>query len=300
MRILPITALFILMLSGGGCHHGRLNPPTGAAAPAVRDLMAVRERLQAADAATAHLLLTEIGRVNLPPLDAPIWRVAYRPFQTGLKQVLVLSGLHGDATAGVDYVLTLIQRLSAGPVSAAPCDMDILPLVNPWGWVHDSARTPDGIDIAADFNRFDSHEARVIRRFLREKRYDLVLDLREDPHATGFYLRQYGMGHLPASARIVDRVRRAGYPIENDPNGIWLKPRDGIVDVPLWSLKVWPLTRQLTISGYMRRNVSNSVFAVVTPARLPLTDRVAMQQAAVEALLAEYAESIIQTARYPN
>jgi hypothetical protein len=65
-------------------------------------------------------------------------------------------------------------------------------------------------------------------------------------------------------------------------------------------LAFWRLTRQLTIAGYMRRNVSSGVFSIVTPARLPLQDRIAMQRAAVEALLAELAEPNNQTRPYAN
>jgi hypothetical protein len=290
----------LLVLAGEGCTHLGLKPPAPPAVPAVRSLTAVREVLQAADAASAHLLLTEIGRVNIPDFDGPIWRAAYRPFRPDLKRVLILAGIHGDETAGVDYILELAQRLSAGASPAPPCDIDILPLVNPWGWVHDRPSSPAGIDIADDFNRFDSHEARVVRRFLREKRYDLVLGLREDPQANGVYLRQYGMSGSQASTRTVDRLRSAGYPIESNPVPFLLKPRDGIVDIPLWSLRVWPLTRQLTIAGYMRRRVSTAVFSIVTPSALPLEDRIGMHRLAVEALLAEHMESARVAGFYPT
>lgn len=277
------------MLTAAGCHYLRPQPPEPPPAPAVRNLAGLRASLEAADESSAHLLLTEIGRVNAPGFDGPVWRVAYRPLQAGLQQLLILAGLHGNETAGVDYVLTLIQGLSTTTPPDVMCDIDILPLVNPWGWVHDRPNAPSGIDIAEDFTRFDSHEARILRRFLREKRYDLVLDLREDPRATGFYLRQYGMGRSGASAAAVDRVRSAGYPIASDPSRFLQRPADGIVDVSLWSLRVWPLNRQLTVGGYLRRNVSANVVTVVTPPALPLADRITMQRLAVATLLAECA-----------
>jgi hypothetical protein len=290
MLVLRTLACFILMLSGGGCAYLRPTPPEVTGASRVRELASVQETLQAADAASAHLLVTEIGRVEAAGFDAPIWRVAYRPFQADLKQVLVLAGLHGNETAGVDYVLALIRRLGTAAGSSDRYDMDIVPIINPWGWVHDQPNSPSGVDIAKDFSGFDSHEARVIRRFLRAKRYDLVLDLREDARAAGFYLWQYGMDTTRTSARIVDRIRAAGYPLEHDPGRMLLKPRNGIVDAPLWSLRFLRLIRQLSIAGYIRQNVSSSVFTVVTPAALPLADRIAMQQAVVEGLLAEYAQ----------
>lgn len=289
MPVLRTTALCILLLTCAGCSYLRPAPSYATGAAAVRELVTVQQALQAADAASAHLLLTQIGRANARGLDAPIWRVAYRPFQPDLKQVLVLAGLHGNETAGVDCVLALIQRLRSTPGPATLFDMDILPIVNPWGWVHDRPFAPGGVDIASDFSGFDSHEARVLRRFLREKRYDLVLDLREDPAADGFYLRQYGMDDSRAAVRTVERVRAAGHPIEHDPGGILLKPRNGIVATPMWGLTILRLARRLTIAEYIRRGVSSSVFTVVTPATWPLAERVAMQQAAVETLLAEVA-----------
>jgi len=255
----------------------------------------------ACDAAgSAHLLLTEIGQVAYPGFAAPMWRVAYRPFQAQLKQVLVLAGIHGNETAGVACVLSLIRRLQAARASTARCDMDILPMINPWGWVHDLPYTHGRIDLADDFTRFDSPEARIIRRFLRGKRYDLVLELREDPRASGFYLRRYALEDAGGSSRTVDRIRAAGYPIESNPGGLLLKPKDGIVDVPFWSLALLRSTRQLTVGGYLRQKAGGGVLSVVTPAPLPLADRIAMQQMAVEGLLTECAEPKNQPEPYPN
>jgi hypothetical protein len=289
MLLLRTAAIFALVFSAGACSVLQRSRPVGIDATAVRELSTVRAVLQAADSASAHLLLTEIGRIVYPGMDAPIWRVAYRPFQADLKQVLVLAGTRGNETAGLEYVLTLIERLRSVPGPDTLYDLDIIPMANPWGWVHDRPDTHGGVDIADDFNRFDSKEARIIRRFLRDKRYDLVLDLREDPDATGFYLKQYAIGRIETSVRIIDRLRAAGYPIESDPDRFLLKPKNGIVDMPGWSLAVMQSARQLTMAGYIRQSVSSIVFSVVTPANLPLADRIVMQRVAAEALLAEFA-----------
>jgi hypothetical protein len=289
IMLLRAAAIFLLVLSGGACAYLPRGRPVGIDPAAVRDLGAVQAVLESADNASAHLLLTEIGRVVYPGMHAPIWRVVYRPFQADLKQVLILAGTHGNETAGLEFALTLIERLRSAPGSDTLYDLDIFPMANPWGWVHDRPLTQEGIDIVDDFNRFDSREARIIRRFLRDKRYDLVLDLREDPRATGFYLRQYAIGRVEASTRIIDRLRAAGYPIESNPDRILLNPQNGIVDIPGWSLAVMRWTRQMTMAGYIRQNVSSMVFSVVTPANHPLSDRVAMQRVAAEGLLAEFA-----------
>jgi predicted deacylase len=206
-----------------------------------------------------------------------------------LKQVLILAGIHGNETAGVSYVAQLIQGLTRPPGPPTTYDMDVIPIVNPWGYVHNLPFNCNGVDIGLDFTDFDSHEARVVRRFLRDKRYDLVLDLREDPEADGFCIWQYGLDDAGASGRMVSRVQAAGYPIAHDTTMMFLKPRNGIVEAPMWGLTFLRLSRRLTVAGYIRRNVSNVVFTVVTPATLPLEDRIAMQRIAVETLLDEYA-----------
>jgi hypothetical protein len=291
MPALRLIASIMLLLFGSACSYLRLYEPYGAGSPVVRDLAPVQRTLQAADAASAHVLLTEIGRVTYPEFDAPVWYVAYRPFQPALKRVLVLAGIHGDATAGVEYVSGLVGALAATPPGYAACDMDIIPLVNPWGYVHDLPFNRNGVEIGRDFANFNSHEARVIRRFLREKQYDLVIDLREDPDAEGFFIWQYGLVDENVSTKIVSSIRADGYPVENDTSLMFLKPRDGIVAAPMWGLTFLRLSRQLTLAGYVRRNASNVVFTVVTPIRRPMAERVAMQRIAVETLLGAYGQS---------
>jgi hypothetical protein len=288
MRGVRLAALLAILLFGGACSYLRLYKPYNADSPVERKLEPIQRTLQAADAASAHVLLTEVDTISYQEFEAPIWRVAYRPFQPNLKQVLILAGIHGDETSGVSYVVQLIQGLAGPSGSLAAFNLDVIPIVNPWGYVHNLPFNRNGVDIGVDFTDFDSREARVVRRFLREKRYDLVVDLREDPEANGFCIWQYGLDDAGASGRTVSRVRAAGYPIAHDTSLMFLKPRNGIVEAPLWGLTFLRLFRQLTVAGYIRRNVSNVVFAAVTPAKLPLEDRIAMQRIAVETLLEEY------------
>jgi hypothetical protein len=284
-----VTAMMVIACSA--CSYLRWYEPERAAYPAVRNLAPAQQTLRAADEASSHLLLTVIGRISYADFEAPFWYVAYRPFQAGLKRVLILAGIQGDATAGVDYLLDAVGILAAAAPGSVACDMDILPIVNPWGYVFNLPFNRNEINIGRDFVTFDSPEARVIRRFLRAKQYDLVIDLREDPDASGFFIWQYGLADENVSAQIVSRIRSSGFPVENDAGLLLLKPRDGIVAAPMWGLTFLRLFRQLTLAGYVRQNVSSVVYTVVTPQRLPLADRVAMQRMAVETLLNAYRES---------
>ena len=285
MRVL---ALLVIPLALWSCSLLRMRPTTDYSYPNVRSLAPIQDRLQAADAASSNVLLTDLGQVGTQGFEAPFWRVVYRPFQPDLKRVLVIAGVNGNGAAGVEYALGLVRELATPPGPAALYDADILPLSNPWGWVHGVGASPNGVDIDWDFADFASHESRIIRRFLREKRYDLVLDLREDPEATGFYIWQYGLDSTAASERIVGDLRAKGYPIEADMRKVLFKPRDGIIAAPMWGLTLMRLFDHLTLSGYIRQNTSTVVYSVVTPTVLPLAERIAMQRIAVETLLSEY------------
>jgi hypothetical protein len=269
--------------------------------PVVRDLEPVHAALQAADDASAYLLLSEIGRTNTPGAEIPVWRMVYRAFRPDLKTVLLLAGVHGNETAGVECVLKVVHALASATPATAPYDMDIIPLLNPWGYVHDAATAPGGVDIATDFTAFESHEARLLRRYLREKRYDLVVDLREDAAAQGLSIWQYGLPDTTVAQQAVDRARAAGYPIEN-PGGVGvLRARNGIVEAPMWGLTLLRLSREMTIAGYIRGGgVSTVVFTVVTPAGLPLNDRAAMHRIAVDTLVDAYAMPRPDTEKKPS
>ena len=286
----PMRVLVLLLIPWAlwSCSLLRMHQTTGYSYPAVRSLAPVHDRLQAADTASSNVLLTDLGQVSTDGFEAPFWRIVYRPFQPGLKRVLLIAGVNGNGAAGVQYTLDLVRELAALSEAAPLYDADILPLANPWGWVHGVGASPNGVDIEWDFANFTSHESRTIRRFLREKRYDLVIDLREDPEATGFYIWQYGMDSTAPSERIVGALRAKGYPIETDLRKVLLKPTNGIIAAPMWGLTLMKFVDQLTLSGYLRQNASSVVYAVVTPSVLPLAERIAMQRIAVEALIAEY------------
>lgn len=275
-----------ILLAAHGCSLLRITPaPFGDEARPVRGLAPIQLRLEQADAASASLLLTDIGRVEQLGEAAEFWRMVYRPFVPGLKRVLIVAGVHGNEAAGVESALGIIDRLSAPPGPEALFNADILPVVNPWGWVHGMARTPMRIDIDRDFGLFDSREARIIRRFLRDKRYDLVIDLREDIEATGFSIHLIGMDATAAAERILAEADARGYPLDGRPAG----PRTGLITVSSLQLTLLDWLGAVSFPAYARRQVASVVYMVVTPTILPLADRVALQRMAIEALIAEHA-----------
>ena len=225
MKVLQIAAA-MLAISCCACSYLRWQPPDKSTYPMVRELASAQQKLRVADEASPHVLLTEIGRVVYEDFESPVWYVVYRPFTPELKRVLILAGIQGDATAGVECLLELIGDLSTSSPVAAAYDLDLLPIVNPWGYVFNLPFNRNGVEIGRDFSTFDSAEARLVRRFLREKQYDLVIDLREDPDAAGFFIWQYGPTEKNASAQVVSRIRSSEFPVESDAGLIMLRPRE--------------------------------------------------------------------------
>jgi len=85
------VAILLLVVACAGCSPVlRLLRPHADpnVAPAVREIDPIETRLQAADDASAHLMLSEIGRTNTPDPKLPVWRMVYRPFRPELKSVM--------------------------------------------------------------------------------------------------------------------------------------------------------------------------------------------------------------------
>jgi hypothetical protein len=226
-----------------------------------------------------------IGHVHYDGFQAPLWLVSYRPPKADGRRILINGGIHGNEPAGVECIVQVIESLATHQSHFTEPAVDWLPIVNPWGWAHDIRYNPAGIDINRDFASKHSPEARLVIQFLKDKEYDLMVDLHEDPSAAGFYLYQYGLPQKIISEEIVASIAAAGYPIEDSVNMLLLKTRNGIIDAPMWGLHYMQLSGQLSIANYYRLNCCRRVYTVETPTHLPFADRVEIQCSVVNQLI---------------
>ncbi len=253
-----------------------------------RNLSIYEQRLRQAVSASRSLSLDEIGRVAYPDFEAPLWRILFRPNGPVKYSVLLSAGIHGNEPAGTEYALRFVKALALNPIAYKDVAIDIIPLVNPWGWVHDIRFNQAGIDINRDFATFASQEAAIIRDALKADQYTLMFDLHEDPNARGFYIYQYGLQDRRLAGQIVTAIEAMGYPVEQDVKMVVLKIRNGIIDAPMWGLHYMWLTGQLSIGNFYRLYHSPYVITVETPTSLPIEDRLRMQRTTVETLIAPY------------
>ena len=272
------------MFSCASGHHRPYVEPR----PAVRDLAALEARQMSVVDAAGHLTHQTIGRVDYPGFSAAIGCIRFTPTGAVQRRVLINGGIHGNEPAGVEAALRFIEDLARAPDAYPHTAFDVVCLVNPWGWVHDMRRNRDGRDVNRDFASFRTQEARLMRAFLEDRHYDLMLDLHEDPAAQGFYLYQYAHPDQVACRRIIATLRQQGFAPEQNVRMIILKTDDGLIDAPLWGHWYMWLTRQLSLANYYRLNLSRNVFTVETPPRLPWGDRLKIQRTAIDRLIAAF------------
>jgi hypothetical protein len=281
-----LAAVAGLLASCASGHHA----PFSLALAPVRDLATVETRLQNAAANSTRVSLDKLGPVSYGGFSAPLWVVTVRPSGPADFHVLLIGGLHGNEPAGTESLLQFIKAVSAGTEQNARAQIDIIPLVNPWGWVHDTRFNQIGRDINRDFTSYTSQEARVVRDFARGKRYDLISDHHEDPGSKGFYLYQYGMRSTTLSRAIIDAQREHGYPIAQDVTMVVLRTKEGLIDVPYAGLWYMGLTRQLSMTNYFRLHNARRVYTVETPGGLPMDERLRMHRTALDMLLESVGE----------
>lgn len=100
----------------------------------------------------------------------------------GLPHIYIQGGLHGNEPAPIHALLEVLENHE---LSKYPFSFCTLPLLNPYGFVHNTRLNGEGLDPNRSFSREDTHtqESSLLMNFL-EKRplsYLAAFDLHEDP-----------------------------------------------------------------------------------------------------------------------
>jgi len=271
-----LLPLFFFLLSCASGHKAVLPDDT----PSVRSLQKMKTHLSGIVRSSSRLTMQTIGQVEYGSFTAPVQVISFAPKGKADYRILIDGGVHGNEPAGVEAVMDLVQRVAKQPGKYKNVSFDFIVCVNPWGWAHDIRFNKEGRDVNRDFASFKSQEAGIIRDFVKGKTYDLIIDHHEDPSGKGFYMYQYAKPDQILSRAVIDSVRKAGYPIEQDINMILLKTDDGLIDAPKWGLWYMKLSRQLSMTNYFRLNISDNVYTVETPTMLAPKDRLDMHRIA--------------------
>jgi len=171
-----------------------------------------------------------------------------RAHLAGRRRLLVLAGVHGNEHAGLLAVPPILDAVEA---EALGVDLCVVTPVDPVGAAHLSRYNADGFDINRDFVRFETPEARAVRRVFEERRPDFVVSLHEGPQDGTFLFTNR---RVPAelALRLVGAVGEAGVPLaSHDYFGRTLDP-PGLAPMSrsMWALSVlWAASLQMMATG---------------------------------------------------
>lgn len=156
-----------------------------------------------------YLQARELGRVQgYPVFGLSVRRGPERP------AALLLAGTHGDEPAGVEAVFDFCRR---GPERwLEHLSFEIVPCLNPYGYVHDTRLNAQGLDINWSYTRADIPELVLLRQLIRERRFAFVMDFHEDWESPGFYLYELRRDAPPVGREITRRVARV-CPVNTSP-----------------------------------------------------------------------------------
>jgi protein MpaA len=236
----------------------------------VRDVAALETRVRAAVAASQNLSLRTLGHVTYRDRRYALWLVSYSAVPDPRYHILISAGIHGDEPAGVEAAVQTIEAMARGEPAFSNAQVDVVPLVNPWGWIRDLRVNGDGLDINRDFVDFETDEADILKALLCRQRYDLTLDLHEDSRHDGFYSYAYDetdAGAAPALAQELAAGR--GVPLRR------VDGNDGFIRVTR------PDTgrpHKPTLAWYARTHVTRRAYILETPSKRNLTERVALHR----------------------
>ena len=119
--------------------------------------------------------------------DYPIYQIFLASLIDTPKHILITGGMHGDEPAGIEAVLQFLERDNTALLNNF--SFLIIPCINPYGYVHNTRETLDGVDINRAFETEDIAEVAIVKKALGQTQFSLAIDFHEqDYDATGFYL----------------------------------------------------------------------------------------------------------------
>ena len=143
----------------------------------MRDYTEITERLK-----NLTVPIERIGTAhNYPIHQIRLTSSVHKP-----QQVLITGGMHGDEPAGVEAVLQFLARDNTALLKNF--SFVVIPCINPYGYVHGTRETYNGVDINRSFETDDIVEAAIVKKALGQTQFSLAIDFHEDYDATGFYL----------------------------------------------------------------------------------------------------------------
>ena len=241
------------------------------------DIYRFEQRLIQLVDSSDYLSMRTLGMVKYDTFSSPIWLITFKGHGVNKKNVFISGGIHGDEPAGPEAVLATIIEVAHDPSKYEHVNIDLVPLVNPSGWVNRTRPNAGGEDINRGFHLLKSQEATIINDFLIGRNlYELMIDHHEDPRYPGFYMVTYGNNDLSLVSDVTQKVKKSGYPLRS------FKRNEGYFNI---SEKMTPKLKNKTFMSYSRSHYSKSAFQIESPTSPNMRDRTIMHSMADQELV---------------
>jgi hypothetical protein len=211
---------------------------------------------------------------------------------SGSVTVLLTGAVHGTEPAGA-YALASLLRRSEELIHRFPdvC-FHIVPVVNPWGFVHDHRFNERGINVGVDFTLLKSKEASIINAELKKNRYDLAIDLHEKSGQSS-YIQVHRLEDVELFTPLVKRLESDGHELSQSPT---IRPfrvladQKGIRYYPCLVSYMTLIAERDTLPFFLMREGIPSFF-IETGVEGDLDHRVAFAEEAIYGIVAGHADN---------
>ena len=224
----------------------------------MRDYTEVTERLK-----NLEVPIEQIGIAH----GYPIHQIRLASSVPMLCPVLITGGMHGDEPAGVEAVLQFLERDNTTLLKNF--SFLVIPCINPYGYVHNTRETLDGIDINRAFETDDVAEVAIVKKALVPTQFSLAIDFHEDYDATGFYLYEGKRDEKYIGPRLATAAKAIG-PLDPD------DPGEDAPDLAEGVYKVATSWGTQGLTPYLLHFHSEHVIISETPTVWQLEQRVAL------------------------
>ena len=151
-----------------------------------------------------ELTLSKIGNYD----GEDIFRIDIPAWNDGPKNRIIISaGAHGNESAGVATVFSLIEKIIYSPQIRTQFDIVIIPYLNPGGLKNNMRRLNNNIDLNRSFK--PGHETgvtKIVQENLKGENFNIALDLHEAPTRNKFFIIKSDIDDNQLTTKVLSKI----------------------------------------------------------------------------------------------
>jgi len=170
----------------------------------VRDYRDIVVELETLSKEIPGISLERLGTVRTGTYRYGFYRLT---FGTGIKEICLSGGIHGDEPAGVQAVMEFLRRLRTDRNPLDDFRFTLFPCNNPFGYEHNTRHNGGGLDLNRQYAKLrPPAEVRMIKHALAGKQFDLSMEFHEDVDTDGYYLYEVCEPQRLIGEEIIQRI----------------------------------------------------------------------------------------------